>query len=199
MSTEKLSELSKPVAYRNKFTGVFHRAIENVLRAVSMDAEPEIYSPAYSQEYVSALDKVAQFWIGESAGWKKRAEDAEKRIAELEAIRSDASQVFKEIGNELGCNPDNESIMMAIDALKEREKRVVALAGGNAELWETMAARLEAAEAQLSTPVQLTEERTLWAGEDDYDTGHVKGWNANRIEQAALLKKQGFTVEGDEQ
>lgn len=42
------------------------------------------------------------------------------RIAELEAIRSDASQVFKEIGNELGCNPDNESIMMAIDELKKR-------------------------------------------------------------------------------
>lgn len=81
--------------------------------------------------------------------------DRDTRIAELEAIRVDASQVFKEIGNELGCNPDNESIMMAIDALKERERRVVALAGGNAELWETMAARLEAAEAKLATPVQL--------------------------------------------
>ncbi|MFV1478454.1 hypothetical protein [Serratia marcescens] len=43
-----------------------------------------------------------------------------KRIDELEAVKADASQVFKEIGNELGCNPDNESIMMAIDALKER-------------------------------------------------------------------------------
>ncbi|WP_413712694.1 hypothetical protein IBZ16_13830 [Serratia marcescens] len=42
------------------------------------------------------------------------------RIEELEAVKADASQVFKEIGNELGCNPDNESIMMAIDALKER-------------------------------------------------------------------------------
>lgn len=52
---------------------------------------------------------------------------------------------------------------------------------------------------RLATPVRLTDERTLWADEDDYDTGHVKGWNANRIEQAALLKKQGFTVEGDEQ
>ncbi|HEM7576490.1 TPA: hypothetical protein ACGD69_004065 [Serratia marcescens] len=78
-----------------------------------------------------------------------------KRIAELEVIRTDASQVFKEIGNELGCNPDNESIMMAIDDLKKREKRVVALAGGNTELWETMAARLEAAEAKLATPVRL--------------------------------------------
>ncbi|MGQ6215660.1 hypothetical protein ACUNGV_27915, partial [Serratia sp. IR-2025] len=65
-------------------------------------------------------------------------EAKDKSIAELEAIREDSSQVFKEIGNELGCNPDNESIMMAIDELKEREKRVVALAGGNAELWETM-------------------------------------------------------------
>lgn len=54
------------------------------------------------------------------------------------------------------------------------------------------------ARARLATPVRLTDERTLWAGEDDYDTGHVKGWNANRIEQAALLKKQGFKVEGDE-
>lgn len=58
--------------------------------------------------------------------------------------------------------------------------------------------RVSELEAKLATPVRLTEERTLWAGEDDYDTGHVKGWNANRIEQAALLKKQGFRVEGNE-
>ncbi|MGQ6288768.1 ead/Ea22-like family protein [Serratia sp. IR-2025] len=58
--------------------------------------------------------------------------------------------------------------------------------------------RIAELEAKLATPVRLTDERTLWAGEDDYDTGHVKGWNANRIEQAALLKKQGFKVEGDE-
>lgn len=60
-----------------------------------------------------------------------------------------------------------------------------------------LGARAAIAERKLATPLQLTDERTLWAGEDDYDTGHVKGWNANRIEQAALLKKQGFTV-GDE-
>ncbi|MBN5183248.1 hypothetical protein JY469_21715 [Serratia marcescens] len=57
--------------------------------------------------------------------------------------------------------------------------------------------RIAELEAKLATPVRLTEERTLWAGEDDYDTGHVKGWNANRIEQAALLKNQGFTVAED--
>ncbi|HEI9710152.1 TPA: hypothetical protein SLN25_001459 [Serratia marcescens] len=58
--------------------------------------------------------------------------------------------------------------------------------------------RIAELEAKLATPVRLTDERTLWVGEDDYDAGHVKGWNANRIEQAALLKKQGFKVEGDE-
>ncbi|EPL3172239.1 hypothetical protein NOY08_002534 [Serratia marcescens] len=56
-------------------------------------------------------------------------EAKDKRIAELEAIRADASQVFKEIGNELGCNPDNESIMMAIDKLKERLATPVRLPG----------------------------------------------------------------------
>ncbi|MBH2762314.1 ead/Ea22-like family protein [Serratia marcescens] len=117
----------------------------------------------YSKDAISTWERKAISNFDECATMSQR-------IIELETIRSDASQVFKEIGNELGCNPDNESIMMAIDDLKKR----------------------------LATPVRLTDERTLWAGEDDYDTGHVKGWNANRLEQAALLKKQGFTVAGDE-
>ncbi|WP_440495947.1 hypothetical protein [Serratia sarumanii] len=52
--------------------------------------------------------------------YETKMEAKDKRIAELGGVCSDASQVFKEIGTELGCNPDNESIMMAIDALKER-------------------------------------------------------------------------------
>ncbi|MGQ6281146.1 hypothetical protein ACUNE0_23225, partial [Serratia sp. IR-2025] len=121
----KLSELSKPVAWSDERRNL----CTNTIKERGMDSkyrqDYEKYStPIYSQEYVSAL--LAEL------------EAKDKRIAELEAIRADSSQVFKEIGNELGCNPDNESIMMAIDELKEREKRVVALAGGNAELWETM-------------------------------------------------------------
>lgn len=115
-------------------------------------------------------------------------EAKDKRIAELEAIRADASQVLKEIGNELGCNPDNESIMMAIDALKEREKRVVALAGGNADLWETMAARLEAAEAKLATPVRLKKvdsSNVPYAGD---------GFNAAVDYCADAVRAAGFTV-----
>lgn len=45
-------------------------------------------------------------------------EAKDKRILELDYLRLSACEVFKEIGNELGCNPDNESIMMAIDELK---------------------------------------------------------------------------------
>lgn len=54
--------------------------------------------------------------------------------------------------------------------------------------------RIAELEAKLSTPVRLPDERTLWNGEDDYDTGHVKGWNAYRIESVSLLRKQGFKV-----
>ncbi|POX19493.1 hypothetical protein C3468_16125 [Serratia marcescens] len=78
---EKLSELSKPVAYTDAEELRFHHATSDMW-PVPLGFGKDV--PLYSQEYVSALDKVAQFWIGESAGWKKRAEDAEKRIAELE-------------------------------------------------------------------------------------------------------------------
>ncbi|CVE51789.1 Uncharacterised protein [Serratia marcescens] len=99
----KLSELSKPKAFVVTGGKMYQdRAFTDKSTAERSKVDRHdgaVVEPLYSQEYVSALLA---------------------RIAELEAIRADASQVFKEIGNELGCNPDNESIMMAIDALKER-------------------------------------------------------------------------------
>lgn len=83
----KLSELSKPVAWiiGEESIEEFKRGYETfVVRGDDVDSTEETMK-LYSQEYVSALDEIAQHWIGESAGWKKRAEDAEKRIAELEA------------------------------------------------------------------------------------------------------------------
>ncbi|AUW40115.1 hypothetical protein AL485_25225 [Serratia liquefaciens] len=81
--------------------------------------------------------------------------------------------------------------MAAIDELKEREKRVVALAGGNAELWETMAARLAAAEKRLATPVRLPKTNGYWTEQE------------KAFEEAITLAKReiriaGFKVEGDE-
>lgn len=106
----KLSELSKPKAFVVTGGTLYRdRALLNKSMAERYSADRNDGSevePLYSQEYVSAL--LAEL------------EAKEKRLSELESIRADASQVFKEIGNELGCNPDNESIMMAIDALKER-------------------------------------------------------------------------------
>ncbi|MBE8816264.1 hypothetical protein F3H66_22255 [Serratia marcescens] len=100
---------------------------------------------------------------------KQRAEEAESRIAELESIREDASQVFKEIGNELGCNSDNESIMMAIDALKER----------------------------LATPVRLPTKYSMLHREDFHDDYQSKMvFKADEV--IAALRAAGFTVEGDE-
>ncbi|WP_427193202.1 ead/Ea22-like family protein [Serratia marcescens] len=102
-------------------------------------------------------------------------EAKDKRIAELEAKTAMTMGVGSGNGN-LFVHGDYDSIKAAQAIVLENESL----------------------RAKLATPVRLTDERTLWAGEDDYDTGHVKGWNANRIEQAALLKKQGFTAEGDE-
>lgn len=111
-------------------------------------------------------------------------EAAEKRIAELEAIRSDASQVFKEIGNELGCNPDNESIMVAIDDLKATQM--------TGPLKDVLKRNIEL-EAKLATPVRLPDIRS-----DDY---HETGWFQHMkyyrdVERA--ISAAGFTVEGDE-
>lgn len=80
----KPSELSKPVAYTDADELRFPHATGDMW-PVPLGFGKEV--PLYSQEYVSALDEIAQHWIGESAGWKKRAEDAEKRIAELERSR----------------------------------------------------------------------------------------------------------------
>ncbi|CVB30589.1 hypothetical protein [Serratia marcescens] len=126
---DKLSELSKPVAWiiGEESIEEFTRGYETfVVRGDDVDSTEETMK-LYSQEYVSALLAELEFEKQNNAGVAGMVEDYEtklaekdKRIAELEGVCSDASQVFKEIGNELGCNPDNESIMMAIDALKER-------------------------------------------------------------------------------
>ncbi|WP_413510893.1 hypothetical protein [Serratia liquefaciens] len=119
------------------------------------------------------------------------------RIAELETIRADASQVFKEIGNELGCNPDNESIMVAIDELKEREKRVVALANGNDELWDAMAHRLKTMEAKLATPVRLPE-REFDDGCDKQVCILAGRFNSAIDKSAKAIRAAGFKCLGDE-
>lgn len=161
----KLSELSKPVAY-----------IADCGTIVSdSDTFFDDYKnpqPIYSQEYVSALlednERVARDLVarnGEIEGLRKRA-------AELEAIKADASQVFTEIGNELGCNPDNESIMMAIDELKKR----------------------------LATPVRLPGALipAVHASGEPFMRPEPFGFYLNRDDVIKKLRAAGFTVEGED-
>ncbi|MEL5614386.1 ead/Ea22-like family protein [Serratia marcescens] len=117
-----VSNQSHPVA---TVSDAFHRQLAG--GGVGKDAEfIAAANPAAVLALLADNEHLARELVarnGENEWLRKRAAELEakdKRIAELESIRADASQVFKEIGNELGCNPDNESIMMAIDALKER-------------------------------------------------------------------------------
>ncbi|WP_240430216.1 ead/Ea22-like family protein [Serratia marcescens] len=145
---------------------------------------------------------------------------AEKRIIELDYLRLSACEVFKEIGNELGCNPDNESIMMAIDALKERLATPVRLPPPTAWMrgddkttfGPIFTKNKEYAESQwgdsaialYSVPVGIKEagfsdERNLMhINERGRETSLI--WNKNNSENGdvQLFRLVGFTVQGDE-
>ncbi|CAI2110994.1 Uncharacterised protein [Serratia marcescens] len=126
-------------------------------------------------------------------------------IAELEVIRTDAAQVFKEIGYDLGCNPDNESIMMAIDDLKKdntslRYQRAGLAREANeleaqAKVWESAATkhleRAEEAEKRLATPVRLPDIRQSSSG-DRYQWSD--GAHNYRLDVISMLLGAGFTV-----
>lgn len=161
------------------------------------------------------LEACRESWREVAAALKKteaKLEAKDKRIAELEAIRSDASQVFKEIATELGCNPDNEPIMMAIDELKstqmagplaliikraEEMERILEgvtpemIAGG----WTAkgISDYAKSLEAKLATPVRLP--RTLWYEHDDLPH-EIPVLEKKKV--VAEIRAAGFKVEGDE-
>ncbi|MDQ9409501.1 hypothetical protein [Serratia marcescens] len=158
----KLSELSKPVDFLKSATLITARNFERWSKLSALTAESS------SVLHSITLLETSQLLFA----LLEELEAKDKRIAELEAIQADASQVFKEIGNELGCNPDNESIMMAIDALKER----------------------------LATPVRLPDSdidsaliMAHWCSNEEVNAW-VKGINYAKQQ----IRAAGFTVEGDD-
>ncbi|HBB9120179.1 ead/Ea22-like family protein [Serratia marcescens] len=110
------------------------------------------------------------------------SDEDKRRIAELELIRADAYQVFKEIGTELGCNPDNESIMMAIDELKATQM--------TGPLKDVLKRNIEL-EAKLATPVRLPDVLFVKVSGSAVPVMH-----AERVKER--VHAAGFTVEGDE-
>ncbi|HFT7668120.1 TPA: hypothetical protein ACGR4L_004215 [Serratia marcescens] len=93
----KLSELSKPKAFVVTGGTLYQdRAFTDKSTAERSKADRHdgaVVEPLYSQEYVSALEKVAQYWVRQSYEWKQHAEAVEKRIAGLE------SEITNVIGN----------------------------------------------------------------------------------------------------
>ncbi|XUU47033.1 hypothetical protein ACRA7N_19855 [Serratia nematodiphila] len=236
----KLGELSKPVATVDVQRGHMDGNTFAVAWSSAGHALPDGPHFIYSQEYVSALlARIAELEqvptikhmravegalisaTDRASEWERKAisnfddcASMSQRIAELEAIRADASQVFKEIGNELGCNPDNESIMMAIDDLKkdnaslrgQRAGLVQAASELGAKLaesrettllvrdeWQKDKARADEAEKRLATPVRLP--RTFWYEHDDL-AHEIPVLEKKKV--VAAICGAGFTVEGDE-
>jgi hypothetical protein len=113
------------------------------------------------------------------------------RIAELEVIRTDAAQVFKEIGNELGCNPDNESIMMAI---VELEAEITSIVDSHAETVAEL-------RAKLATPVDINLPERRGDSHDWDGASPSEAFNTCRSICGLMFRQQlraaGFTV-GDE-
>ncbi|WP_347299628.1 hypothetical protein [Clostridium perfringens] len=182
-----LSELSKPVMY-------VVRTLDGSVASVKSHSytAPKGFTsePLYSQEYVSALKHESAVNWEAAASLNVENQELKKRIAELEAIQADASQVFKEIGNELSCNPDNESIMIAIDDLKK----------DNTSLRDQRAGLVQAASelgAKLATPVRLPDTRESVSG-DRYQWSD--GVHNYRLDVISMLLGAGFTVavEGDD-
>ena len=64
------------------------------------------------------LESQRKLAFAASNRWADKFREAEKRIAELEFIRTSADKVQREFADELSCAGDNESILQAIEDLK---------------------------------------------------------------------------------
>ncbi|WP_406818559.1 hypothetical protein [Serratia marcescens] len=167
-----LSELSKPVATVDVQRGRMDGNMFGIAWSSAGHALPDGPHFLYSQEYVSALDKVAQYWIGESAGWKKRAEDAEKRISELEA----------KTAMTMGVGSGNGSLFVHGDYDSIKAAQAIVLES-------------ESLRARLATPVRLPDTRQSVSGDRYQWSDGVFNYKQDAI---ALLREQGFIVEGGE-
>ncbi|MFJ3266777.1 hypothetical protein [Serratia liquefaciens] len=173
--TNKLSELSKPVAQ-----AYYDEHDSSTMRIDWLvDYAPEA-AVLYSQEYVSALlaeleakDEPKDVRVAEiEKRLKQRAEDAEERIAELE--RANQSQD---------------------DHINQQQDRIDSLEKTNTGLGR----RLGEAEKRLASPIKIVNYDEFFichvtGASDDY----CKGWVDGRNAAARDVGKAGFTVEGDE-
>lgn len=174
MSTEKLSELSKPVAW--DFPGSKEES-RQLGYDFELDDEQKVNCSAlYSQEYISAL--LAEL------------EAKDERIKWLESISTDYIGKFQKVQDAL----KYAAIMSDEDKKKiaELEEQKTKWVGWSNEL----GAKLDVAEKRLATPVRLPDVRQSSSG-DRYQWSD--GAHNYRLDVISMLLGAGFTVavEGD--
>ncbi|MFH3081630.1 hypothetical protein ABK864_01225 [Serratia marcescens] len=197
MMDNKLSELSKPVAWKFKNADGGDR--------VSLERKANIYGrhdfqPLYSQEYVSAL--LAERDAFEASALALRDE--------WRASKKSNAFLKEQLAQLANFNPDwdmleacRESWREVAAALKEAEARLVAKDKRIAELSLLLAhniERSEAAEAKLATPVRLPAARFCPAEhEGSLLWSETESHNKAISDCAESLRATGFVVERGEQ
>lgn len=183
----KLSELSKPVAYMTA-EGVaitpldFESGSWGMHNAAKSD---DMWRPLYSQEYVSALlaenERVASDLVarnGEIEGLRKRA-------AELEAKNA---QLKKELHNEGAANAHAYERIRELEKRLEESRETTLLVR---DAWQKDKELADAAEKRLATPVRLPG--------SFYPDGDIECPLVIELDEAVeAIRTAGFKVEGDE-
>ncbi|MER2945701.1 hypothetical protein [Serratia bockelmannii] len=234
MSTEKLSELSKPVAYTDADELRFHHATSDMW-PVPLGFGKDV--PLYSQEYVSALKhesavnweaaasmnvenqelkkRIAELegqlqsgFTPEALAQEERAENAEQRVAELEArlvVEIEPPPVI--YPGRYDCHAMHSAIRRAgfrvagdsehVGDVDMRDERALTAVSDKQRIAEL--------EAKLATPVRLLGEMLLhdWEHRVERQAAfeHRKiAWDARLAEDKKAILAAGFTftVEGDE-
>ncbi|MGP1191372.1 hypothetical protein ACJ8JY_03535 [Serratia sp. CY54039] len=201
----KLSELSKPVAWKLHHHDRYYFEENADVVAIAESMGQAKGDAVYSQEFVSALDKVAQFWIGESAGWKKRAEDAEKRIAELEGqLQSGFTP------EALAQEERAENAEQRVAELEAKTAMTMGVGSGNGNLFvhgdydsikaaQAIVLENESLRAKLATPVRLPKRWDISGQVNPPRIVEVQFEQQNRTHDqcAEAIRAAGFTVKSD--
>jgi len=219
-----LSELSKPVAYKFDHGVMGPGDFKYGTPQMHSTAKDENASPLYSQEYVSALlARIAELegqlqsgFTPEALAQEERAENAEQRVAELEAIATDYAGKFQKAQD-----ANKHLIIMNND-----DKRRIAELEAEGKVWASAAtkhlARAEEAEQRVAELSELeTHNQCLIKKNADltqqniklgerlatpvrlpgsfYPDGDIDLPLVVELDEAVeAIRAAGFTVEGDE-
>lgn len=198
MSTEKLSELSKPVSWADERGNL----CTNTLKERGLDSkyhlDYEKYStPLYSQEYVSALQAELERYKQYAKERDAENESLSLTVGRLRVELEAKDKRIDELEYELACvMADNEYCGKTI-ARKDASIDTFVKESGDAQK------RIAELEAKLATPVRLPRRapENLASVLDGYEkwliaTTFRDTWNACLDEVSRI--SSGFTVEGDE-